>query len=180
MGRLFRSHAVARTVPAFLVGLQFVSVVTVYPDYLSYFNETIGDPQNGWRYLSDSNIDWGQDLPALAEFVEENEIDRISLAYFGAGSPAFYAIPFENIAVPNVFGTLDSDPLQAGMPSASTGSKAHLERNTANSSKPLETESRSLNSDILFTSTEFRERWRSPRVRTINSPFPGLDDQRDI
>ena len=103
MGRLFRSHAVARTVPAFLVGLQFVSVVTVYPDYLSYFNETIGDPQNGWRYLSDSNIDWGQDLPALAEFVEENEIDRISLAYFGAGSPAFYAIPFENIAVPNVF-----------------------------------------------------------------------------
>ena len=112
MGRLFRSHAVARTVPAFLVGLQFVSVVTVYPDYPSYFNETIGDPQNGWRYLSDSNIDWGQDLPALAEFVEENEIDRISLAYFGAGSPAFYAIPFENIAVPNVFGTLDSDPLQ--------------------------------------------------------------------
>ena len=113
MGRLFQArHIVARAVPALLVGLQFISVVTVYPDYLSYFNETVGGPQNGWYYLSDSNIDWGQDLPVLAEFVEENEIDRIRLAYFGAGSPAFYGIPFENIEVPNVFGTLDSDPLQ--------------------------------------------------------------------
>jgi hypothetical protein len=33
---------------------------------LSYFNEVGGGPRWGWLYLADSNLDWGQDLNALA------------------------------------------------------------------------------------------------------------------
>lgn len=38
-----------------------VSSLSVHPHYLSYFNEIAGGPANGWRWLLDSNIDWGQD-----------------------------------------------------------------------------------------------------------------------
>jgi hypothetical protein len=38
-----------------------VSSLSVHPQYLSYFNEIAGGPANGWRWLLDSNLDWGQD-----------------------------------------------------------------------------------------------------------------------
>jgi Dolichyl-phosphate-mannose-protein mannosyltransferase len=34
---------------------------SVHPHYLVYFNELAGGPDNGWRWLIDSNQDWGQD-----------------------------------------------------------------------------------------------------------------------
>jgi hypothetical protein len=38
-----------------------VSSLSVHPQYISYFNEIAGGPAKGWRWLLDSNIDWGQD-----------------------------------------------------------------------------------------------------------------------
>jgi len=66
-----------------------VSVAIAYPFYLSYYNEFVGT-KNGWRYITDSNYDWGQDLKRLATFVEENNIEKIGVDYFGAGSPSYY------------------------------------------------------------------------------------------
>ncbi|MDD5710642.1 MAG: glycosyltransferase family 39 protein [Candidatus Colwellbacteria bacterium] len=63
--------------------------LTAYPHYLSYFNETTGT-DNGWRYVVDSNYDWGQDLKRLVNFVDEHNIDRIAVNYFGGGSPKYY------------------------------------------------------------------------------------------
>jgi hypothetical protein len=34
---------------------------SIHPHYLAYFNELAGGPANGWRWLIDSNLDWGQD-----------------------------------------------------------------------------------------------------------------------
>ena len=36
------------------------SVVSYYPYYLSYFNEIVWDRRFAYKYLSDSNIEWGQ------------------------------------------------------------------------------------------------------------------------
>lgn len=33
----------------------------VHPHYIPYFNELAGGPDNGWRWLIDSNLDWDQD-----------------------------------------------------------------------------------------------------------------------
>ena len=33
----------------------------IFPNYLAYFNELIGGPRNGYLWLVDSNLDWGQD-----------------------------------------------------------------------------------------------------------------------
>jgi 4-amino-4-deoxy-L-arabinose transferase-like glycosyltransferase len=38
------------------------------PDYLAYFNELAGGPAGGWRYLGDSNLDWGQNRSPAEEF----------------------------------------------------------------------------------------------------------------
>lgn len=37
-----------------------LTVVRVYPWEISYFNELAGGPENGYRFLADSNVDWGQ------------------------------------------------------------------------------------------------------------------------
>ena len=39
-----------------------ISSLQIAPHQLAYFNELVGGPAQGYRYLSDSNIDWGQDL----------------------------------------------------------------------------------------------------------------------
>ncbi len=62
----------------------------VYPHYIAYFNEIIGGSKNGYEYVIDSNVDWGQDLKRLAKFVDENKIARIKVDYFGGGSPEYY------------------------------------------------------------------------------------------
>ena len=40
--------------------------------------------------MNDSNLDWGQDLKRLSQFVEERAIPEIQLDYFGSADPAFY------------------------------------------------------------------------------------------
>jgi hypothetical protein len=58
-----------------------------YPDYIAYFNTLAGGSEAGIHYLSDSNLDWGQDLPALAGYLETHPIPKLRLAYFGADNP---------------------------------------------------------------------------------------------
>ncbi len=77
-----------------------ILVLKTYPDYLAYFNEVIGGPRNGWKYLSDSNLDWGEELPRLASFVRENQIDDLKLAYLGGGNPGFYGIHAAMLEIP--------------------------------------------------------------------------------
>jgi hypothetical protein len=69
--------------------------VRIYPHYLAYFNETVGGPANGYKYLVDSNVDWGQDLKGLKAYMDENGIDSIKLAYFGSADADYYGINYE-------------------------------------------------------------------------------------
>jgi hypothetical protein len=71
------------------------SVLHVHPHYLGYFNELVGGPSQGWRYLVDSNVDWGQDLKALKRWTDEHGVTQLKLSYFGTADPAYYRIPCE-------------------------------------------------------------------------------------
>ena len=68
-----------------------ISVIFVYPSFLAYFNETVGGHNNGYKYVVDSNLDWGQDILRLSDFIEENNIKEIKMDYF-SGAPAEYYI----------------------------------------------------------------------------------------
>ena len=78
-------------VPALLVGL-VVESVSVRPHYLAFFNAAVGGPANGHRWLVDSSLDWGQDLPGLARWLEREEAERVYLSYFGSADPGWYGI----------------------------------------------------------------------------------------
>jgi len=69
----------------------------IYPHYLAYFNELIGGPENGYKILVDSNLDWGQDLKGLKKWMVKNRVDLIGLSYFGTADPRYYRIPFVNL-----------------------------------------------------------------------------------
>ena len=58
----------------------------------AYFNEVAGGPVNGGWHLADSNIDWGQDLHALRDYLKENKISDIGLAYYGTVLPSSIGI----------------------------------------------------------------------------------------
>lgn len=88
--RFYTKKAVKYTVLVALVGWYIVSVIMQYPHFITYFNELAGGPQNGYKYVADSNVDWGQDMKRLAQFVDDNNIDKIHLMYFGGGSPDYY------------------------------------------------------------------------------------------
>lgn len=73
-----------------LILWQAFSVISVYPSFLSYFNESVGGPANGYKYVVDSNADWGQDLKRLEQWVRANKIDKIYLDYFGGADTNYY------------------------------------------------------------------------------------------
>jgi len=62
----------------------------IYPSYLSYFNESIGGPKNGYKWLIDSNVDWGQDVKRLSNWVDKEGIDKIYVDVFPGPMPAKY------------------------------------------------------------------------------------------
>lgn len=69
-----------------------LGTVQHHPHYLAYFNELAGGPTQGFRYLSDSNLDWGQDLKLLADYMQANPEARFS--YYGAvaNDPTYYGL----------------------------------------------------------------------------------------
>ena len=73
-----------------LLGSYLFENLKVYPYYLTYFNQIAGGPSGGYRYVVDSNIDWGQDLKRLADWVEKNDIKKINFDYFGWADQSYY------------------------------------------------------------------------------------------
>lgn len=63
------------------------SSLSIFPYYLTHFNELIGGAKNGSIYVADSNLDWGQDLKRLAKWVDQQGIEKIKVDYFGGSDP---------------------------------------------------------------------------------------------
>jgi hypothetical protein len=88
-----------RALPALLILYAGVAL-WLHPHYLAYFNLLAGGPQGGYRYLVDSNLDWGQDLKLLKAYLGDlgiDETDGIWLGYFGTADPAYYGIRYRSL-----------------------------------------------------------------------------------
>jgi 4-amino-4-deoxy-L-arabinose transferase-like glycosyltransferase len=88
-----------------LIVWYIVSSLSIFPHYLAYFNELAGGPENGYKYLIDSNLDWGQDLKGLKRYMEEHRIERVWLKYFGTASPDYYGIAYNVLPTSPGFAT---------------------------------------------------------------------------
>jgi membrane-associated phospholipid phosphatase len=81
-----------RPIAAVLVLGLVVESTAIYPDYLTFFNIAVGGTSGGAHLLSDSNLDWGQDLTAVAEWQKEHPDIPLFLCYFGTAQPPYYDI----------------------------------------------------------------------------------------
>lgn len=68
--------------------------ISIYPYYISYFNELI-TPKYGYKYLSGDNIDLGQDLIRLKDYLDANGISKINLSFHGGIDPKYYGIEYD-------------------------------------------------------------------------------------
>jgi 4-amino-4-deoxy-L-arabinose transferase-like glycosyltransferase len=83
----------ARALLAFLP-LAFVATsLSFYPEFLAFTSAYI--PRSAAsRVLVDSNLDWGQGLLALRDFMKREGVQRIYLSYFGSAPPEGYGIHY--------------------------------------------------------------------------------------
>lgn len=88
-------------VVAGLFALQAGSVLTAYPHFLSYSSVWAGGRDRAYRALADSNVDWGQGLLELRDFMSEEGVASVRLSYFGSAPPEAYGI--EYVALPSFF-----------------------------------------------------------------------------
>lgn len=88
-----------------LAGGQVLAASRTFPHYLAYFNQLSGGPVNGYRHLVDSSLDWGQDLPGLADWLANNNSanERVYLSYFGTDEPDAHAIRSVRLPFINAF-----------------------------------------------------------------------------
>jgi len=73
-----------------------VGTVGIFPHYLAYFNELVGGARNGYRYLVDSNLDWGQSFKALKADLERLDVrPPLRLGHYWYAGPELYGVQYE-------------------------------------------------------------------------------------
>jgi hypothetical protein len=82
-----------------LLALNAASVLRVHPYYLAYFNEPAGGPANGYKLFVDSNLDWGQDLKAVGDYLKSRGSPQLILSYFGVVRPESCGIDYVPLGV---------------------------------------------------------------------------------
>jgi Dolichyl-phosphate-mannose-protein mannosyltransferase/SEC-C motif len=104
-----------RGVAALLCLWLLVAAVGIYPDHLSYFNESAcllqnpgrigldGGTRCGTAWLDDSNVDWGEGLKQLRAWMNQHALNRrFRFAYFGSFPPDVYGLAYEAIDIPQL------------------------------------------------------------------------------
>jgi hypothetical protein len=91
--KFIRNKALKIVVLILFISYLFSAIYT-YPNYLTYFNLIAGGATNGYKWLIDSNLDWGQDLPGLKKYMDHKGIEEIKLGYFGRVDPEIYGIKY--------------------------------------------------------------------------------------
>jgi len=104
-----------RWVAAALCAWMVVAAAGIYPDHLSYFNETAcllqepgrigldGGTRCGPLWLDESNVDWGQGLKQLKAWMDQHAGGRtIHLGYHGSFPPEGYGVTEQQIRMPDL------------------------------------------------------------------------------
>lgn len=55
-----------------LIGVPLLVAVFAFPNFIAYTNEFITNKKNAWRYIADSNLNWGQRQKQIETYLEAN------------------------------------------------------------------------------------------------------------
>lgn len=84
------------------VAWHVISPLRQYPHFISYLSEYTGPQEYSYEVLVDSSLDWGQGLIELRRFMEEENVPRVLLSYFGSAVPEAYGVDY--VPLPSFFG----------------------------------------------------------------------------
>lgn len=105
------SRFVGRVLLGVCVVWAAISAARSDPFALAYFNELAGGPRGAVRHVADSNVDWGQALPQLKQYLDANGPDVVYLSYFGTDRPEAYGIRFHPLPTYGRVGEPGGEPI---------------------------------------------------------------------
>lgn len=77
-GRILKYKKISINIPLFLLTFWFILDSTfAHPHYIEYFGELAGGSKNGYKFLVDSNLDWGQNQKYVLKYANEHKLKRI-------------------------------------------------------------------------------------------------------
>lgn len=86
-----RSRVIGSLLVTGLLVWQMTSSFAAHPDYIAYFNELPG--KHPEKIVTDSDLDWGQDLKRLATTLKQRGIKEFSLSYNGSANLDQFNLP---------------------------------------------------------------------------------------
>lgn len=78
----FRPRSALTAIVVAIVALHVGSTLRAFPHFIPYANEAFGGSPKLSKYLNDSNLDWGQDLPLIASYLDRRGIKEYRLSVF--------------------------------------------------------------------------------------------------
>jgi 4-amino-4-deoxy-L-arabinose transferase-like glycosyltransferase len=82
-----------------IIGWMCVEAIRVFPNYTPYMNQLAVGPH--WKYLSDSNIEWGDDVNSLAAYLRNRGETRVRAALSGGWfTLPLYGVDYVSLAPP--------------------------------------------------------------------------------
>jgi Dolichyl-phosphate-mannose-protein mannosyltransferase len=105
--RVSKWQYLIRILVAMLIAMMGLETMRAYPDYVSYLNQLRGD-QAGWRLLSDSNVEWGDDVKEVAAYLHAHGETRLS----GAVSAGWLTFRFFGVDYFDICPPRQKDPVR--------------------------------------------------------------------
>ena len=94
----------ATAVAGLLLAGSVIEAVRAWPHHLAYLNDVAGGSEAGPYVTDESNVDWGQDLPRLADWqrAHQRPDETLRLYYFGSAEPSAWGVRAEPFDVADV------------------------------------------------------------------------------
>lgn len=94
----FTGAAIKKYVATCLLLWAIYSSLACYPHNLAYFNQLAGGPNNGHSHLLDGNLDWGQDLLFIQDWITKHPQNKpVYVTYSGFLPHSFLGMAFNEI-----------------------------------------------------------------------------------
>ncbi len=69
-----------------------LSTLSYFPHFISYSNELLGVSKQKDLLFFDSDIDWGQSLPDLKQYIDQKKPKTLYFSYFSTDNPSLYGL----------------------------------------------------------------------------------------
>ncbi|MCL5406900.1 MAG: glycosyltransferase family 39 protein [Patescibacteria group bacterium] len=80
-----------------LISAQVIICILAFPNYIAYFNQIAGGAKGGIKHLSDSNLDWDQNMKRFKKYVQENKIEKVYEDFYNGNSLTYYGINYDDV-----------------------------------------------------------------------------------